>query len=169
MKEKPNFYSVLPATVRYSEDLTYFEKVLYSEITALSNSQGYCWASNSYFAELYKKTIAWVSNSISKLEKMGFITLEIDKEKGNKRKIYIDPIKENYNSPIKENYNSPIIENYKNNITRKNNTSFNRKRVKIVPDWHASYREELKQKLKQKELDLNQKLDKVSLAEELFN
>ena len=42
--EKPGYYSFLPAHVRYDEDLSAREIIMYSEITALSNAQGFCHA-----------------------------------------------------------------------------------------------------------------------------
>ena len=58
--EKPNYYEILPADVRYDKNLKLAEKILYSELTALAYMKGYCYASNSYFANLYevhKKTV----------------------------------------------------------------------------------------------------------------
>jgi hypothetical protein len=53
MNEKPGYYAIIPADVRYDTKLPQGAKILYSEITALSNKNGYCWASNDYFAKLY--------------------------------------------------------------------------------------------------------------------
>ena len=68
-ESKNNYYAIIPATVRYNKDLKPNEKLLYGEITALANSKGFCFASNRYFAELYKVTIHTVSQWISHLEK----------------------------------------------------------------------------------------------------
>ena len=62
MENKKNYYAIIPADVRYNKNLTPNAKLLYGELTALSNKEGYCWASNSYFAELYKVSNASVVN-----------------------------------------------------------------------------------------------------------
>ena len=69
---KPNYYAVLPAEVRYAK-IPAQAKLLFCEITALSNATGYCWATNSYFAELYGMTKENISRLLAKLEKAGFI------------------------------------------------------------------------------------------------
>lgn len=47
--EKPNYYAVLPACVRYDDRLKPAEKLLFAELTSLSQAEGYSWASNGYF------------------------------------------------------------------------------------------------------------------------
>ena len=91
-EEKSNYYAIIPATIRYSKDLKPNEKLLYGEITALANSMGYCYASNRYFSELYKVTIHTVSQWISHLEKLGYVTVELikdSKKEVKERRIYI--------------------------------------------------------------------------------
>ena len=48
----------MPSDVRYSKNINPLEKLLYAEITCLSNYKGFCWATNNYFAntELYEPT-----------------------------------------------------------------------------------------------------------------
>ncbi len=44
MENKPNFYAILPATVRYDERLNAIQKLFYAEISALSTKEKRCWA-----------------------------------------------------------------------------------------------------------------------------
>lgn len=53
MENKRSYYAIIPATVRYDNSLPANAKLLYGEITALCNQSGLCWASNTYFGELY--------------------------------------------------------------------------------------------------------------------
>ena len=94
MEEKPNYYSVLPSNVRYSKDLTSLEKLLYSEITCLTNYKGYCWATNNYFGKLYGKSKGTISRSINKLAALNLIDISISKieHKIDKRLIKIKEI-----------------------------------------------------------------------------
>lgn len=137
MNDYPSYYSILPAKVRYDDNLKANEKLLYSEITALCNKEGFCWANNNYFAKLFDVTVVSISNWISNLIKNGYLFTEIDKENGNKRHIYLNenliPIKEKFNTPIKEKFNTPIKEKFKHNNTSSNNTSINKKNKK--KDW----------------------------------
>lgn len=90
MENKPNFYAIIPANVRYDKDLPANAKLIYGEITALSNAEGYCWATNSYFADLYECHEKSVSRLISQLEQKGFIRIEIKKDRYKTvRNIYI--------------------------------------------------------------------------------
>ncbi len=70
----PSYYSILTASVRYDKELPDGAKILFSEITALCNKKGYCYASNRYFAGLYNKTNTTVSTWIKKLIDRGHIT-----------------------------------------------------------------------------------------------
>lgn len=89
MSEQPNFYAVIPATVRYCEHLMPNAKLLYAEITALANQRGYCYASNAYFANLYHVEERQIRRWLSQLVDFGFVLVKIDKNAGNQRNIYV--------------------------------------------------------------------------------
>lgn len=84
---KANYYSVVPAEVKYNNELTQRAKLIYGEISSLSNKTGYCFATNNYFAKLYRCTNRTIQNAISKLQENGFIKVVI--ENRNQRKIYL--------------------------------------------------------------------------------
>ena len=77
MTEKPSYYAIIPANVRYDNRLKPNVKIMYGEITALSNIHGHCWASNSYFAQLYSVSIKTVSEWIGQLKKYNYITVDL--------------------------------------------------------------------------------------------
>lgn len=135
--EHPSYYSILTADVRYDKRLKPNEKLLFSEITALSNKRGYCNASNNYFAQLYDVTTVTASNWVNHLKDRGYIDVEMiyDGKQIKERRIFVNsnPIKENFNTPkekvedpIKKNFKGGIKEKFKENITRFNNTSKNK-------------------------------------------
>jgi len=116
MKEKPTYYAIIPASVRYS-NLKPNAKLLYGEITALSNKLGFCYATNNYFAELYNVSKNTISNWLSDLNKVGFVTIDIKRNSNKqivKRCIGITEIND-----------TPIQEKMKGNSTSINNTSNN--------------------------------------------
>jgi DNA-binding transcriptional regulator YhcF (GntR family) len=116
MKEKPNYYAIIPAEVRYS-NLKPNAKLLYGEITALSNKTGYCFASNNYFAELYNVNKNTISRWISDLKRLGFITIDIERD--SKKQIIKRCL------GIVQKVDNPIDEKVKGNTTSINNTSNN--------------------------------------------
>ena len=79
-----SYYAIIPANVRYDIELAPNAKLLYGEITALSNERGYCWASNDYFAGLYKVTDRQVRRWIKSLVDAGYITSDITYKPGTK-------------------------------------------------------------------------------------
>lgn len=134
---KPNYYAIIPANVRYDKDLSPNAKLLYGEITALSNAEGFCWATNAYFSELYDVTKRSIQLWLSQLEDKGFIRVSIDSKGPNDstRKIYINFMgEENYTPPRKkiqggheENFTTPHEKKFTHNNTSINNTNNNTK------------------------------------------
>ena len=136
---KKSYYAIIPAEVRYDEELPPNAKLLYGEITSLCNEKGYCWATNQYFADLYKVSKITVSRWISTLNNKGYIAVETLYKEGTKeiigRHLYIvnTPINKNVNryiqndlEGINENVNTPINKNVKDN-NKVINTKINNK------------------------------------------
>ena len=93
-KENPSYYAIIPADVRYDEKIIPNAKLLFGEITCLSNKEGYCFASNSYFANLYNVTPQAVSRWIKSLEDGGYIKTELiyEGKEVKQRKIYLSNV-----------------------------------------------------------------------------
>lgn len=117
---KKSYYAIIPANVRYDKELRPNSKLLYGEITALCNEKGYCWASNSYFAELYKVSKETISRWISELVEKGYISTELIYKEGT-NEIVNRYIRINH-EPIDKNVNTPIDGKVKDNNTGINNT-----------------------------------------------
>ena len=81
---KPNYYAIIPAEVRYNNKLTANSKLLFGEITALTNKTGICWATNKYFAELYSVDKKTVSRWIQQLQNEGYLDIEMEYDKDTK-------------------------------------------------------------------------------------
>lgn len=77
--QAPAYYAIIPANVRYCKDLEPNAKLLYGEITALCNQEGFCWASNRYFAELYQVDIRTIKRWIFSLSEHKFIFIHTQK------------------------------------------------------------------------------------------
>ena len=88
MENKPSFYAIVPAFVRYDTNITANAKLLYGELTALSNKYGYCFAKNKYFADIYNVDVRTIRRWISELIKSGHVFTN-DNDDSDTRKIYI--------------------------------------------------------------------------------
>jgi uncharacterized phage protein (TIGR02220 family) len=169
--EQPSYYSILTAHVRYSTKISSLAKLLYSEITALSSKDGYCYASNIYFATNYCCSIDTVSRCIKELENAGFIRVDIRPDLGNRRHIWAIDTKTEVSAkvqePIRKNADTypqkrgeGIRKNADNNIiynTTSNNKSNKEKETSafapsvsendsVVKDYFTTDLEEKKQK-----------------------
>ena len=117
------YYAVIPAEVRYDSTLKPNAKLLYGELTALSDKKGYCWATNEHFANLYGLSVGTISRLISQLEKQGYIRCEMAAiESGSERRIYAGMfhvtaggIDEKRKTPVDEKRKTGIDEKRKQN------------------------------------------------------
>jgi hypothetical protein len=120
----PNYYAVIPANVRYSDKISASAKLLFGEVSALCNKEGYCWASNRYFARNYNVNMRTVQRWLSELKKAGFIDIELDtQEESSERKIWIKTAQGVTKTvpPHDESVIPPYDKNATHNNTRVNN------------------------------------------------
>jgi hypothetical protein len=87
--KRPSYQISLPAEVRFDRSLTANIKLLYGEIKALCDQQGYCWASNYYFAQLYGVKKKTISSWLNQLKKHQLILIKPHQKQGNQRQIYL--------------------------------------------------------------------------------
>ena len=134
MKSKePAYYSILPAPVRYDKRLTPNAKILYAEITSLTNQLGFCYASNRYFEKLYQVSTQSINFWLRQLEEFEYIKRHIYRDKGTKEILnrYITI----FEKPIQVNFNRSIQEIFKENNKKLNikpNTIL-KKKTKLNP------------------------------------
>ena len=118
---KSNYYAVTPAIVRYDKDLTDKAKLLYGEITCLCNKEGYCFATNNYFSNLYNCTPRAIQFTLSKLQEKGYIKIIV--ENNYQRKIYLtDALR--YEKIFTPPHENNFIGGYEKNFTN-NNIKYN--------------------------------------------
>lgn len=132
-KPVPGYYAVIPAKILHDKRLTPTARLLYGTISALTQAEGYCWASNSYLAEMYDLSADRVGRLIADLEKLGYIARETVRDPATNevkaRKIWLildtgcpvtPPVKNNDTS--RYNHRDPPGENnVGNNIIDNNN------------------------------------------------
>ena len=133
MEEKPSYYSILTANVRYDNRLKANEKLLFSEITALSNKYGYCTAGNEYFSKLYNVSERSITRWIGNLKEFGYLKYvpihQKDSKKVIERRLY--PLT-NSKEPLDKNVYGgrqkcpkPLDKNVEDNITSINTINNN--------------------------------------------
>lgn len=135
MTDKPSYYSILTADVRYDEKLNASEKLLFSEITALSNKHGYCTAGNGYFSKLYNVSDRSVTRWIRHLKELGYLKYvpiyKKDSKEVAERRLYPltnskDPLDKNVYGG-RQKCPRPLDKNVEDNITSINNINTNNK------------------------------------------
>lgn len=156
--ETPNYYSIIPANVRYDRRLTPNSKLLYAEITSLTQMNGRCFASTSYFCDLYGVSKVSVQKWLKNLKDYGYIEITLEYKKGSKEILnrYITlvtyPSKEKFTTPSKEKFTDNITTNVdinnnlteSNNITNEKENNFNFENLnKPMQDW-LEYKKSIK-------------------------
>ena len=127
MKEKPNYYAIIPAEVRYCKALIPNAKLLYAEITALCNMNGKCTASTEYFCRLYEVSRVSIQKWLKNLEDNNHIRRVNIYKQGSKE--ILTRVITLVNTPSKEK----LTDNTNINITNTNLTDSNTKGSFVKP------------------------------------
>ena len=109
-ESRPGYYAVIPADVRYDDQIPANAKLLYGEISALIGAEGFCYASNSYFSKIYGFSDPTISRLISQLEKAGYIKRDLERDSSGqvtRRKIYLSVSVPEIHPPIIFDTTSP--------------------------------------------------------------
>lgn len=133
----PGYYAVIPASVRYDDNIPANAKLLYGEISALVGPEGYCYAKNAYFASLYKLSERTITGLISALQKNNYIRVELERDHSGQvtnRKLFLtasiadgQPLEKNFYTPRK-NFQEGIENNFQ--YTNTSNTNIEKESKK---------------------------------------
>ena len=84
-------WAILPARVRYDKQLPANAKLIYAEIAAKINEEGFCFCHNAYFSERLGIKRDTVSTLIKRLENAEYIRIDVDVSRVNcdRRRIYL--------------------------------------------------------------------------------
>ncbi|MBQ9647144.1 MAG: helix-turn-helix domain-containing protein [Oscillospiraceae bacterium] len=75
--KSPHYWAVIPAPVRYDTTIPANAKLLYAELSSLANREGFCFASNAYFAENFSLTDTSIRRLLKALSDQGYIRVNV--------------------------------------------------------------------------------------------
>lgn len=116
LTEKPGFFAIIPAGVRYDKRLSPNAKLLYGEITCLLNFNNKCFASNAYFARLYELSEVQISRLISQLVNCGHIVSNTEIKPTGTTRLISMPLNIFDEGGLNKNVKGGVIKNVKHNI-----------------------------------------------------
>lgn len=85
---RPAYWAVLPAQVRYDAQLPAAAKLIYAEISALTEKTGFCFASNEYLTSLFQISERTLQRHLNALRDRGYIQITDGDGGAGRRKIY---------------------------------------------------------------------------------
>lgn len=127
MINKPSYYAIIPAKVRYDNTLIPNAKLLYAEVTALSNMNGKCIASTQYFANLYNVSRVSIQKWLKQLEDNKHINRKVIYKDGTKQILhrYITIVDKPLAHSVSKDSKDKLTDNTNINILNTNLTDNN--------------------------------------------
>lgn len=127
------YFIAVPRIILNDQTCSQTDKLVYGVINSLSNNKEYCYASNSYFANMLSVKEKTISNSINNLKRKKYINVKFV---NRQRRIYLNEeiVSKENSKVIEKNEDKDIVKNYqykRKEYTRKNNNINNN----LIPYW----------------------------------
>ncbi len=79
LNNQRSYFAIIPASVRYCKKLDFGARLLFAEISCLTNYLGYCWASNDHFVDCFDVDERTIRRWLDSLKEEGFIFVDLEK------------------------------------------------------------------------------------------
>ncbi len=90
MTEERTFLK-LDGAMKNKESIPPSGRIIYAEVCALAQKEGYCYASNKYFSSVYHLSVQSVSRLLNALKKQGFLEISYGKDERGYLKRFMKP------------------------------------------------------------------------------
>ena len=132
-----NYYVLIPEKILHNNKLSPFARLIYGELLALANINGFAWISNKKLAEKYDVTTRTITQAVSALEAENLLVTKLIYKSNSKeverREIYFNaPMENNFmgvskksSIPYGKNLPYPIEKNFQDNNTVNNTINNN--------------------------------------------
>ena len=132
-----NYYVIIPEKVLHNNKLSPFARLIYGELLALANINGFAWISNKKLAEKYAVTTRTITQAVSSLESENLLVTKLiykpNSKEVERREIYFNaPMENNFmgvskksSIPYRKNLLYPIEKNFQDNNTSNNTINNN--------------------------------------------
>lgn len=123
LKRKPGYLAILPPKVRYDRALTPNAKLLYAEISAMSDVTGFCWASNDYLASLFSISVQSVTRLVAQLAERGYVETQMcATATGSERRIFMTDLGTARLPPVLEKTRGGLLKNEEGGLLKNEDT-----------------------------------------------
>ena len=132
-----NYYVIIPEKILHNNKLSPFARLIYGELLALANINGFAWISNKKLAEKYDVTTRTITQAVSALEAENLLMTKLiykpNSKEVERREIYFNaPMENNFmgvskksSIPYRKNLLYPIEKNFQDNNTVNNTINNN--------------------------------------------
>lgn len=135
MEEYIKYYSIVNKNYMSSNELNSLDKLLLIHITALCYKEGFCYATNRFFADIYGYDRKTISRSINKLVDRKILDSRLEYNNINLSKRYLSlhiPVWTNEKMCIGQKYKANVYENGQHNIKYENKQEKEKEMNKII-------------------------------------